>query len=129
LALGVNDNLRSWLASTIKLRFRKLNSILKSTAGAMGPSWVMNSRRCAARSAQSLDCAASRPIRNAAENCWRRAQVGAMRFPLIARFAENMSLENVTLPAEASTTYHSHDQDLVFVVTAGAKIKNQVLDK
>src|SRR5262245_12718717 len=42
---------------------------------------------------------------------------------------ENMSLENVTLPPGASTGYHSHDQDLVFVVSAGAKIKNQVLGK
>ena len=42
---------------------------------------------------------------------------------------ENMSLENVTLPPGASTGYHSHDQDLVFVITGGAKIKNQVLGK
>ena len=42
---------------------------------------------------------------------------------------ENMSLENVTLPPGMSTRYHSHDQDLVFVVTAGAKITNQVLGK
>jgi quercetin dioxygenase-like cupin family protein len=42
---------------------------------------------------------------------------------------ENMSLENVTLPPGHSTGYHSHDQDLVFVVTAGAKITNQVLGK
>jgi hypothetical protein len=42
---------------------------------------------------------------------------------------ENMSLENVTLPPGRSTGYHSHDQDLVFVITAGAKIKNQVLGK
>jgi quercetin dioxygenase-like cupin family protein len=42
---------------------------------------------------------------------------------------DNMSLENVTLPPGFSTGYHSHDQDLVFVVTAGAKIKNQVLGK
>jgi mannose-6-phosphate isomerase-like protein (cupin superfamily) len=41
---------------------------------------------------------------------------------------QNMSLENVTLPPGASTSYHSHDQDLVFVITAGAKITNQVLD-
>jgi hypothetical protein len=40
-----------------------------------------------------------------------------------------MSLENVTLPPGASTAYHSHDQDLVFVITNGAKIKNQVLGK
>ena len=40
---------------------------------------------------------------------------------------ENMSLENVTLPSGRSTRYHSHDQDLVFVITAGAKITNQVL--
>jgi hypothetical protein len=40
-----------------------------------------------------------------------------------------MSLENVTLPPGASTSYHSHDQDLVFVITNGAKIKNQVLGK
>ena len=42
---------------------------------------------------------------------------------------ENMSLENVTLPPGKSTRYHSHDQDLVFVITAGAKITNQVLGK
>src|SRR6516162_3399981 len=42
---------------------------------------------------------------------------------------ENMSLENVTLPAGRSTGYHSHDQDLIFVITTGAKIKNQVLGK
>jgi hypothetical protein len=42
---------------------------------------------------------------------------------------ENMSLENVTLPPGFSTGYHSHDQDLIFVITAGAKIKNQVLGK
>jgi hypothetical protein len=42
---------------------------------------------------------------------------------------ENMSLENVTLPPGFSTAYHSHDQDLVFVITAGAKIKNQVPGK
>ena len=42
---------------------------------------------------------------------------------------ENMSLENVTLPPGASTGYHSHDQDLLFVITAGAKITNQVLGK
>src|SRR6185369_2365660 len=40
-----------------------------------------------------------------------------------------MSLENVTLPPGKSTRYHSHDQDLVFVITAGAKITNQVLGK
>ena len=42
---------------------------------------------------------------------------------------ENMSLENVTLPPGFSTGYHSHDQDIIFVITAGAKIKNQVLGK
>ena len=42
---------------------------------------------------------------------------------------ENMSLESVTLPPGFSTGYHSHNQDLVFVITAGAKIKNQVLGK
>ena len=42
---------------------------------------------------------------------------------------QNMSLENVTLPPGKSTRYHSHDQDLVFVITAGAKITNQVLGK
>ena len=42
---------------------------------------------------------------------------------------ENMSLENVTLPPGFSTGYHSHEQDLVFVITAGAKLKNQVLGK
>jgi hypothetical protein len=35
----------------------------------------------------------------------------------------------VTLPAGYSTGYHSHEQDLVFVITGGAKIKNQVLGK
>jgi hypothetical protein len=40
-----------------------------------------------------------------------------------------MSLENVTLPPGFSTGYHSHDQDIIFVITAGAKIKNQVLGK
>ena len=42
---------------------------------------------------------------------------------------ENMALENVTLPAGRSTTYHSHNQDLFFVIIKGAKIKNQVLEK
>ena len=42
---------------------------------------------------------------------------------------ENMALESVTLPPGFSTGYHSHDQDLVFVITNGAKIKNQVLGK
>jgi hypothetical protein len=42
---------------------------------------------------------------------------------------DNMSLENVTLPPGSSTGYHSHDQDLVSVITAGAKIKNQPLGK
>ena len=42
---------------------------------------------------------------------------------------ENMSLENVVVPAGRSTTYHSHDQDLFFVITSGAKIKNQFLGK
>ena len=42
---------------------------------------------------------------------------------------ENMALENVTLPAGRSTTYHSHNQDLFFVIIKGAKIKNQVLGK
>jgi hypothetical protein len=42
---------------------------------------------------------------------------------------ENMSLENVVLPAGRSTTYHSHDQDLFFVITSGAKVKNQPLGK
>ena len=40
-----------------------------------------------------------------------------------------MALENVTLPAGRSTTYHSHNQDLFFVIIKGAKIKNQVLGK
>ena len=40
-----------------------------------------------------------------------------------------MSLEYVTLPPGFSTGYHSHDQDIIFVITAGAKIKNQVLGK
>ena len=42
---------------------------------------------------------------------------------------ENMSLENVTLPPGKSTRYHSHDQDLLFVITSGAQITNQVLGK
>jgi hypothetical protein len=42
---------------------------------------------------------------------------------------ENMSLENVTLPAGRSTTYHSHDQDLFYVITSGAKVKNQPVGK
>jgi hypothetical protein len=42
---------------------------------------------------------------------------------------ENMSLENVAVPAGRSTTYHSHDQDLFFVITSGAKVKNQPLGK
>src|SRR5947199_213312 len=42
---------------------------------------------------------------------------------------ENMSLENVTLPAGRSTTYHSHDQDLFYVITSGAKVKNQPFGK
>jgi hypothetical protein len=42
---------------------------------------------------------------------------------------DNMSLESVTLPPGFSTGYHSHMQDLVFVITGGAKIKNQVLGK
>jgi len=42
---------------------------------------------------------------------------------------DNMSLENVTVPPGLSTGYHSHDQDLFFVITAGTKIKNQVLGK
>jgi hypothetical protein len=41
----------------------------------------------------------------------------------------NMSLENLTLPPGRSTAYHSHDQDLVFVVTSAARIKKQVLGK
>jgi len=40
---------------------------------------------------------------------------------------DNMSLVSVTLPPGTSTGYHSHDQDLVFAITAGAKIENQVL--
>jgi hypothetical protein len=42
---------------------------------------------------------------------------------------DHMSLESVTLPPGLSTGYHSHDQDLVSVITAGAKIKNQPLGK
>ena len=42
---------------------------------------------------------------------------------------DNMSLENVTLPAGRTTTYHSHNQDLFFVIINGAKVKNQVLGK
>jgi hypothetical protein len=29
----------------------------------------------------------------------------------------------VTLPPGFSTGYHSHEQDLIFVITAGAKLK------
>ena len=70
---------------------------------------------------------------------------GAVAFPICAEEAvvpvkqapfhlftfedENMSLENVTLPPGLSTRYHSHEQDLVFVITAGARITNQVLGK
>jgi quercetin dioxygenase-like cupin family protein len=42
---------------------------------------------------------------------------------------QNMLLENVTLPPGKTTRYHSHDQDLLFVITNGAKITNQVLGK
>jgi quercetin dioxygenase-like cupin family protein len=42
---------------------------------------------------------------------------------------ENMTVVNVTVPPGLSTGYHSHDQDLVFVITAGAKITGQVLGK
>src|SRR4029079_4762607 len=42
---------------------------------------------------------------------------------------ENMVLESVTLPPGASTGYHSHDQDLFFAITGGAKVKNQALGK
>ena len=42
---------------------------------------------------------------------------------------QHMSLVNVTLPPGFSTGHHSHDQDLVFVITAGAKIRNQILGK
>jgi len=42
---------------------------------------------------------------------------------------ENMLLVNVMLPAGFSTGYHSHNQDQIFVITAGAKVKNQVLGK
>ena len=40
-----------------------------------------------------------------------------------------MSLESVSVPAGRSTTYHSHNQDLFFVITSGAKIKNQPFGK
>src|SRR5271166_892880 len=42
---------------------------------------------------------------------------------------QNMSLENVTLPAGRTTTYHSHNQDIFFVIMSAAKCKNQVLGK
>ncbi len=42
---------------------------------------------------------------------------------------ENMVLESVTLPPGASTGYHSHDQDLFFAITSGAKVKNQAFGK
>lgn len=40
-----------------------------------------------------------------------------------------MALVSVTLPPGRSTGFHSHDQDLLFVITAGAKITNQVPGK
>jgi quercetin dioxygenase-like cupin family protein len=48
-------------------------------------------------------------------------------FHLLTFQDENMSLVNVTVPPGRSTAYHSHDQDLFFVIIRGAKIKNQVL--
>ena len=42
---------------------------------------------------------------------------------------ENMVLESVTLPPGASTGYHSHDQDLFFAITGGAKVRNQAFGK
>jgi hypothetical protein len=50
-------------------------------------------------------------------------------FHLLTFQNENMALVNVTVPPGRSTTYHSHDQDLFFVIIRGAKIKNQVLGK
>ena len=42
---------------------------------------------------------------------------------------ENMVLESVTLPPGASTGYHSHDQDLFFAITGGAKVRYQAFGK
>jgi hypothetical protein len=64
--------------------------------------------------------------------CWSQETVVPVTNAGFHQFTfqdENMSLENVTLPAGYSTGYHSHEQDLVFVITGGAKIKNQVLGK
>src|SRR6476620_9189556 len=64
--------------------------------------------------------------------CWAQETVVPVTNAGFHQFTfqdENMSLENVTLPAGYSTGYHSHEQDLVFVVTGGAKITNQVLGK
>src|SRR4029077_12430588 len=64
--------------------------------------------------------------------CWAQETVVPVTNAGFHQFTfqdENMSLENVTLPAGYSTGYHSHEQDLVFVITGGAKIKNQVLGK
>ena len=64
--------------------------------------------------------------------CWAQETVVPVTNAGFHQFTfqdENMSLENVTLPAGFSTGYHSHEQDLVFVITGGAKIKNQVLGK
>ena len=64
--------------------------------------------------------------------CWAQETVVPVTNAGFHQFTfqdEKMSLENVTLPAGYSTGYHSHEQDLVFVITGGAKIKNQVLGK
>jgi len=64
--------------------------------------------------------------------CWAQETVVPVTNAGFHQFTfqdENISLENVTLPAGYSTGYHSHEQDLVFVITGGAKIKNQVLGK
>ena len=64
--------------------------------------------------------------------CWAQETVVPVTNAGFHQFTfqdENMSLENVTLPAGYSTGYHSHEQDLVFVITGGAKIKNQILGK
>jgi hypothetical protein len=64
--------------------------------------------------------------------CWAQETVVPVTNAGFHQFTfqdENISLENVTLPAGYSTGYHSHEQDLVFVITGSAKIKNQVLGK
>jgi hypothetical protein len=64
--------------------------------------------------------------------CWAEETVVPVTkapFHIFTFQDENMSLENVTIPPGRSTGYHLHEQDLVYVITAGAKITNQVLGK